>query len=1165
MYRLMTIHLHFYGKGMPVGIEFGQDSPDFPNISLQTVENLGRQILSENKAAGDGDLTIDLINQQAIWKPRSGEDLTLSYSDFERMSNIFLGAEPKTAEPQKLPAPKGISALKGKKGKWFANLLRRTYANHFVIKTAMKKMLGKTLSETQAGDLRRSYVDFLDSADDWIDSLKERYSDLEDLFGEDELEMIYEERLLKSINRRLKSGGMERLTPSELKKYRAERQLRKFERLGSPPGNFLDSLACLDIPLDKLALIETTESRKAALNKTWRRVLEELADKGRLKEPPAKMTRKERIVHLEYGVAFIRARELIPDEMLSDEYLRDLTEFPIEDLQNFIIHEEAYLESNISLESPELRKKREVYQETINPALERILSGYRESPDADYIAGALYCFNDLATFKRDIERICNRLSEEEKSRFSKSHVADLLYRKLEKCAIDEFDLTPKQIENFRQHQTAPARIKRAQEQLKGALEEFRAMKETGQDENEAAQELLLSRFPRIAAALGGLNDFPDIFSLSDIAEEDRAFLEAAFSAFLASYLGSVPLALINQSEDEKKLLPHLIPLVKAKSVCLRIFGEDDPSEKINHQFERYEADIRNEKAQELMRMSPPGLNKLWNEITTWDDRCYRGEDVIEDFMNRDFTHPSRLSKEAAAKLMDISKLVSKITLEKRNLTGQEKTRCANLLMELCEIPGLAKNVNAFLKKTEFEHFLDEIPSVFRPFVKPAIAYQEKLPVGITKKSVELASDFLKIKKNYEKNTIILDKAERLLEIYRDPDQTIRDQDRLTYQELGQMYRAQKISPDLLKSFEIEEPVIQDFIAQTEKAQRLYREISELVLGEAKTTFHDGDIQGYVGKKKKAWIGHRLKFFEMSVILIADHNVTHGVKLYHHSDGTLKCSHVEDKYEDTALDLYHMAISETWRLNIAPLLSSNMAAIVKDIYGEEYDQEIQKMFEKAENQIHNHDFKIENSMYRVLKAGLASFAPIINLFGPVTGQKVEKHRGQEEHDFTEVYQAFISGEGVGKEQICSEFVSASTLAALISVNKQLAAKLKEEHPRLDNRSVLRDLKRKGYSLDPDVKDYLEGNRYFGEERSKTKKAERQLKKILKEAAYSADDIDLIIRINNEEIFNIPYDKRERLEAIHPGRMISLLEKKKCVERIDPPQAFTELVKAVSSDR
>ena len=45
----------------------------------------------------------------------------------------------------------------------------------------------------------------------------------------------------------------------------------------------------------------------------------------------------------------------------------------------------------------------------------------------------------------------------------------------------------------------------------------------------------------------------------------------------------------------------------------------------------------------------------------------------------------------------------------------------------------------------------------------------------------------------------------------------------------------------------------------------------------------------------------------------------------------------------------------------------------------------------------------------------------------------------------------------------------------------------------------------------------------------------------------------------EVFEMPYSKKEKLKAVHPGRMIDLLKKKNCIQRIKQPKIMQSILK------
>ena len=90
-------------------------------------------------------------------------------------------------------------------------------------------------------------------------------------------------------------------------------------------------------------------------------------------------------------------------------------------------------------------------------------------------------------------------------------------------------------------------------------------------------------------------------------------------------------------------------------------------------------------------------------------------------------------------------------------------------------------------------------------------------------------------------------------------------------------------------------------------------------------------------------------------------------------------------------------------------------------------------------------------------------------------------------------------------ICSEFVTKTTLAALVKLNRELSAELGD--------LLIQQ----------------------GQEEEGTK---------LKDS---------------HNVFELPYSEKEKLNKVHPGRMIDLLVKRRCVKRLDPPLIVKQLVR------
>lgn len=238
----------------------------------------------------------------------------------------------------------------------------------------------------------------------------------------------------------------------------------------------------------------------------------------------------------------------------------------------------------------------------------------------------------------------------------------------------------------------------------------------------------------------------------------------------------------------------------------------------------------------------------------------------------------------------------------------------------------------------------------------------------------------------------------------------------------------------------------------------------------------------------------------------------------------------------------------------------MQHLLRDIYGDEWPQVINERYQKVEYEMQSKAAKkfenIGNDQERRVAAG---FADHPNLF-KLMGKDVKGHEKKYERNFDRLHAKFFEENNLpDEEQICSEWATKATLVAMLETNKRIASEIRKKvGNQFDGNQILQNLQQRKIDLPADVEEYLKGIRHWKEQAAVSKQAERKLVKILKDQRYSAQDIQLIIRLGNQEIFDLPYSQKERLKAVHPGRMVRLLTDKKCAKIKEPPTILRNLV-------
>ncbi len=561
----------------------------------------------------------------------------------------------------------------------------------------------------------------------------------------------------------------------------------------------------------------------------------------------------------------------------------------------------------------------------------------------------------------------------------------------------------------------------------------------------------------------------------------------------------------------------------------------------------------------------------------WEARSFLSDRAINDVRTGNYSHPSGVANSTFADLMEVTRLVT-IPAD-AELDESEQKKLLEKLQLLAEDKTLAKALSAFAVDNPTKTLADLLPSFLKRFTDIKATY--RLPLGISERAVALVLGYQKLMTLHEKLAVPIAKAEALLGKSENPED-ISNSEKLTYAEVGKLSKLSRFKKEIADMKEkaplelLEDLGITEFTgdlarakAQAEQAKSIIESLEQRLLAAFKETYKDGDILGYVASKKEQWTDRKLSGEEALTARIIDYGLTHGMKAYFDEQGVLCMSQLGSGNElniTDPLSMYEAFVSDGWRVTIAPLVHSSC----KEALGERWEQRVQNEYMAIEKKIHqeiNERFEkgIKNDQAMRVEAGLSDYPRLINFLGGVGGHAIQPHIVSEEQDFRQIHLDFIEGAGEEESvQICSEFVSKSTLAALMELNKNLSAEILKGQPNLKAQTVLGTLR--DVELGDEVTAYLQLDHHKPVAERNTLKslsdiasARKRLKAALVKNGWSADKAELMIRVNDNEVFDLPYDRRERMEAIHPGRMVTILEKAGCATRVEKPKIFEQMIK------
>ncbi|MBA3722264.1 MAG: hypothetical protein H0W88_07675 [Parachlamydiaceae bacterium] len=446
----------------------------------------------------------------------------------------------------------------------------------------------------------------------------------------------------------------------------------------------------------------------------------------------------------------------------------------------------------------------------------------------------------------------------------------------------------------------------------------------------------------------------------------------------------------------------------------------------------------------------------------------------------------------------------------------------------------------------------------------------KLPAGISFEVVQFLNLYTATVKNVDKTNAAIDKvimkAENLKTLFENSPEKIKTEDKLTLREVGILNESARLTKKVYGNLNYMDklkdlvPFLSDnsTAKMTENSTKSHQLVTflETTLGpEIDKHYTDGSLLAYVGKKKSAWAGKPLEFEERMTTYIG--GLIHGAKLFHKGD-TLMISHVYGSYLQDPVSLYQICISDIWELDISTLVDPAMQKALQEVYGESWKTVVNKQYQETEKTLHSKGYRkfnqIENDPEKRARAGLARFAPILNLgIAQIAGMKKFKgHTSVTGEDFNLLRDKFFNDKPLNEIQICSEFATKTTLVSILELNKNLAKVLREKSEKYSPTKIL---EKNPDAFSAPLKKYLEGHTIVDKDKAQI---EKQLKEILKGLKYTSDEIEVIMKISRNNILDLPYNEKENLDTVHPSHMIGLLNRKKCVVKKTPPKAFTTLL-------
>lgn len=1052
------------------------------------------------------------------------------------------------------------------------------------------------------------------------DQLKELYLNRRDLFQEievvvsqqsgyqyltkEELSDCVNKLFVEGINQRLKSSNQtpwDKDTIKHLDILEVFTQAKEGLISTQQFEEKVSKMAPLDVPLKLLAEFPVTQENKDALSNIWKNQLGNLFVKGHLDQVYSEKNVADLIKQVEYANQYVDMRSQLPSLFVTDPEMKDIlsdmdNKRQFEDIKTFLFERSAFADSKTSLafiskqidSVASLKEAHLILDEKLgfaNTKLLEVLQAAKKLKTLDELKG--YLGKKVAEFKALPLELTDQMLIKEKAMYTE-HVLPLVQKEIDDFVRRRDDGTfstntdwiftntvnlltfPQRIDNMGREVT-----KRLDSTISGPAADRKMFSK------EKIEQLLISEIERrlvfnhqlSSSQITALNRSRAANKTSD-AQTDSLY-NILYSDTVIEEIGKAESSSPLISSSELADLASLQKMIKTKFDVQVL----DPQVKSN--LKRL---IENQKGESLTDREKFKILKKIDSETLYSLSLSEKNKLIQIIQNTDPSN--RLI------MHDKQKLLEHISSKAGDsFTAEEKTKVKEMIMKAAKDPTFKKRTKILLGE-DLGFSIDFYISSFPKFIQSAIKkhfgevreFPElgdyKKPYGLGDESLELvASVASKIPKmeQYEK---VVSKAEKLLEKTMSQQPLTKD-DKLTLKEMGTLSDLMRIhrdrildkvgdkrSMDILASMGLfdEDPKLKAFNDIFERGQFVFETMESKMRSNLANHYKDGDILGYSGNKKKLWFGslHGEAYY---TTLVTNSPLNHGGKIYKGEKGDkVLISHVVNEYTTEDFDTYQLLISDVWELDVAPLFDSDMQQTLKELYGENWKEIVNQKYQEIERGIHSnvekHFKKIENDAQIRARAGFADYAPVLKMFTPL----VQDHIGQTVQDFNKIHEKFLEGKDADEVQICSQFVTESTIASMIELNrflsKEIANKVYNTSEGQKLKDSIRDMLKGGTQPSQDVMDYIDGVRHFGSQadRAVTEKAEKGLRSLLQLRGVKKGEVNRLIRTLNNEIFDLPYDRRERLEGVHPGRMVKLLEKRNCVKKKEYPPEVLQFIQA-----
>jgi len=1059
--------------------------------------------------------------------------------------------------------------------KSFINVIKKTFVYYVFVAPAVKKCVRDHIALKNSAQLSDVYVTQSPQILSEIrKNLDGKNSSILKQFDDETISRIVDDNFLKEANLQL-SDHKEPLWDE--KKVRKLNISRAIQDLKNHPSNvnedhLLNRINPLEIPFSELALIPLTDENSKALIEIWKSSLGNLYAKGRLDSLYSENDKRGVIIQSQYASQYLQAYQSMPWQIKGNlnNFLIEMNKSnQLDKITDFVVRHSGQL-GDVPFDDPNLEKlqaEQKIYNEKIYPLINEMITKKTSANDVMGLIKVYTAFeNEVMAIQHLINDIHSKLSEEEKINFDRTRLSNLIAQEIESVAVLDYHFTSAQINN----------LTKFREDVFNLWDDFYDFKNDLYDAETVEDVYNLLKF----------DDFYLGNNLEKIAPSRFPPMVIGETTYLEELERQLAVQrLVVAQEKFLKLSANLSPnkLTKEQRQAIGNFAYN-----LNEQVQDGQAYLETASSNRgILALA----SKRYEAGNYYIEKLLFDPNVMQDIDNGE--NYSLFKPDEQKGIIGLQELIDKNKVNMtfkdvdkesnvRRITKEEVIESSNFLENLIKNPGLYKILESFSPKEgdNPEAYLRYIPTFLHGQAKKMMKIENpnpvnKIPAGISKDTIEFIKDYSyrlnKISKIGKALIEVQKKADILLEKYKQDPLSILPADKLTLREIGLLSTAERLNSEdvngdtfikALKGMELYEnnPQLKDFFEKTEKSAKILKQIDLIIKPAINKHYEISDIVAYNNTKTMKW-KDKPSAFEVTWTARITDDYTHGAKLYRDKEGDIMTSHIIGGMINDDFDLYRMCISDVWKLDLAPLLPKTLEPTMQTVFGPEWSKNINDRYRKIENDLQlkaeekNKFGKVRNEADRRVRAGFANYASVVNL---VRGEPIKGHSREYNRDLQKLHSKFFDEQQYEEKQICSEFVSKVTVVSMIELNRQLSKDLLEKlGDRFDNSKILTDLKSKGIEIRPEVASYAEGTRLYKEQSSITQVAEKRWSKFLKANGYSSEEAEIAIRIGNKEILDLPYSKKERFKAIHPGRMVSLLVEKKCASRRELPTAASAL--------